>query len=168
MLSSAPPLAFDCRACKRLLRGFNTVDPHNCFNRTTCTRGYFTPVIQWPNPEVSEIKESFELKFLGVLFLGSYVCLSLSTCSGSSTRTIGTLSPAAPHELGSTISNKVVSSVPTLPGSMCELIFPCASTPALERYPFHLGSTLWFRKHATTHCQRACNMATSSFDRFEL
>ena len=34
------------------LRGLDLDDPYHCFNRTTCTRGYLTPEIHSPYPEV--------------------------------------------------------------------------------------------------------------------
>ena len=57
------------------LRGFNLVDRNRCFCQTTCTRGYTTPEIQSPDPEISDIKPGFQLKFFRFLFSGM-LCLT--------------------------------------------------------------------------------------------
>ena len=50
------------------LRAFNLADPYQYFNRTTCTRRHFTPEIDSPNPEVSEIKPGFDIEFFSFFF----------------------------------------------------------------------------------------------------
>ena len=52
--------------CDRL-RGFGLADPCHCFNRTTPTRGYFTPEMHLTSLEVSEIRSGIELKLFGSL-----------------------------------------------------------------------------------------------------
>ena len=49
---------------------FDSVDPAHCFNRTTCTRGYFTPETPPPDPEVPEIRPGFGLKIVQLPFSG--------------------------------------------------------------------------------------------------
>ena len=67
------------------LREFHLVHPHQCFDRTTCTRGCFTSETHSHDPETSEFTPGSELKFFSFRFLGNCVSLSVSTCSGSST-----------------------------------------------------------------------------------
>ena len=66
---------------KRIL-GFNFVDPYHGFNRTTCTRVYFTLEIFWPDPEISDPIPGFGLKCFSFLFLGSCVSLPLFGLGG--------------------------------------------------------------------------------------
>ena len=49
------------------LRGFGLADLCHCFNRTTPTRGSFTPEMHLTSLEVSEIRSGIELKLFGSL-----------------------------------------------------------------------------------------------------
>ena len=115
------------------LRGLNLAHPYHCFNRTTCTRGHFTPVIHSPDPEISEIRPGFELKCFCFLFRGSCVSSLLywllhknigTFCGCTRCLTVGMGSRC--NKLGSITSITVVPSVPSPP-------LPCASTPVLGK-----------------------------------
>ena len=123
------------------------------------------PEIHSPDPEISEIRSGFELKFFSFFFSWK-MCLSLhlfwlhhrkirtlSGCpriSGHAVifellRWTGKRSPAATNELRSTLSIKVVSSVPFPP-------LPVAADPGrfFHMHPLlslndilHLADTVW-------------------------
>ena len=59
------------------LCGFNLADLNNCFDRTTCTRGYFTPEFHSPDPKVSATTPGFEIKCFSFL-LWRKLCLPTS------------------------------------------------------------------------------------------
>ena len=113
------------------LREFNLVHPHNCFNRTTCTRRHITPENDSPNPEIlwnrSRIRiQVFQLPFSGKSSLfplrrattqehyKNSGCLGLSrTCSTVRTAEVDRQAVASCNRTNSTppLSIKVVSSV---------------------------------------------------------
>ena len=155
------------------LHGYNLVDPHHCFNRTTCTRRDSTE-IHSPNHEVAENRPSHDIECFSFHFLRSCVPLHLS---GSSTRTCSMFqllrcpcerSPTKINEFGSTHSLNAVSSIPSLHSLWQQDPNWCSSTSinssSGERYPsyraFCVGSSLDDAKiHATS-----LKLATSSFD----
>ena len=107
------------------LRGCNLVDPYNCFNRTTCTRGYFTP--KKLTRQILKFLKSGQASnssFLSVLLLGSCLSLHLLWLLNRNMRTLCVDVPVSPehavvfcellrwtgkhatNDLGSTLSSK--------------------------------------------------------------
>ena len=151
----APVMDYDVFRSASGLRGSNLVDPYRCFNRTTCTRGY-TPESHSPNPEVSEIRPSFEIKFLGFFLFWEVV--SLSTCSNPLTRTLELCvdGHAKVHPLHQS------NSAPPFRSKLCHQytsLHHCGRRSRLilfHLHPlqrFHLAFSVW----AHADAQRACN-----------
>ena len=130
------------------------------------------------------MKPGFQLKFFSFLFLGSRVSPPVLAPPAEHQNFVwmseylqhmqyffdllgwpGKRSSAAPKELGSTLSIKVVpiSTHCQWQQIQADLLLR-ASTPALEREILHLAHTVWAQDDAHKTWQRACCWATSSFE----
>ena len=131
-------------------------DSYHCCNWTTCTRGYFTPEIYSSDPDVSEIRPSFELKFFSYLFWTVHknittLCGCLGIFRPCSIFSTAGMDKASGHPLQQT------NSAPLFQSRWCHHYsvrhhlrqqiqadgLPFASTPALGSDILLLARTLW-------------------------
>ena len=152
VFNSAPVIVFDVFSSAVDFRGLNLVNPNHFFNWTTYTWEYFTPEIHSPDPNVSEIRRSFDFKLCSFPFLGNGISNQSFWLLHQNIRTlcgVPRISRTCRTCWASTLSIKGVSSLPTL--------------PLPERYPASQAYCVGL-EWCHNSLLRACDWATPSFD----